>query len=95
MEYIMVGNQINNLTDNRGSQENHWPAASNWQTLSHNVVSSTPCLSGIQTHNSDDRNDCIGRCKYNYDINTAIMAQITKVGIVTSNTVFILLHLRG
>jgi hypothetical protein len=21
---------------------NHWPAASNWQTLSHNVVSSTP-----------------------------------------------------
>ena len=23
--------------------ENHWPAASHWQTLSHNVVSSTPC----------------------------------------------------
>ena len=22
--------------------ENHWPAASHWQTLSHNVVSSTP-----------------------------------------------------
>jgi len=28
--------------------ENHWPTASQWQTLSHNVVSSTPrhdCLS--------------------------------------------------
>ena len=22
--------------------ENHWPVASHWQTLSHNVVSSTP-----------------------------------------------------
>ena len=31
--------------------ENHRPAASHWQTLSHNVVSSTPHLSGIQTHN--------------------------------------------
>ena len=31
--------------------ENHRPVASHWQTLSHNVVSSTPCLSGIWTHN--------------------------------------------
>ena len=29
--------------------ENHHPAASYWQTLSHNV-SSTPRLSGVQTH---------------------------------------------
>ena len=36
--------------------ENHQPAASHRQTLSHNVVSSTPHLSGIQTHNaSGDR----------------------------------------
>ena len=36
--------------------ENHWPAASQWQTLSHNVVSSTSRLSGIQIHNaSGDR----------------------------------------
>ena len=36
--------------------ENHWPAASRWQTLSDNVVSSTPHLSRIQTHNvSGDR----------------------------------------
>ena len=26
-------------------------AESHWQTLSHNVVSSTPHLTGIQTHN--------------------------------------------
>jgi hypothetical protein len=31
--------------------ENHWPAASHWQTLSHNVVSSTSRLSRIRTHN--------------------------------------------
>jgi len=37
-------------------RENHWPVASHWQTLSHNVVSSTFCLGGIQTHNvSGDR----------------------------------------
>ena len=36
--------------------ENHRPVASHWQTFSHNVVSSTPCLSRIQTHNiSGDR----------------------------------------
>ena len=29
--------------------EYHRPATSHWQTLSHNVVSSTPCLSGIWT----------------------------------------------
>jgi hypothetical protein len=36
--------------------ENHRPAASHWQILSHNVVSSTPCQSRIQTHkDSGDR----------------------------------------
>jgi len=30
---------------------NHRPAASHWQTLSYNAVSSTPSLSGIRTHN--------------------------------------------
>ena len=33
------------------SGENHRPAASNWQTLSHNVVSSTLRLSEVRTHN--------------------------------------------
>jgi hypothetical protein len=32
-------------------KENHRPAASHWQTLSHNIVSSTPRLSEIRTHN--------------------------------------------
>ena len=36
--------------------ENHRPAASHFQILSHNVVSSTPRLSGVRTHNvSGDR----------------------------------------
>jgi hypothetical protein len=36
--------------------ENHRPAASHWQTLSHDVVSSMHRLSGIRTHNySGDR----------------------------------------
>ena len=30
-------------------RENHRPAVGHWQTLSHNVVSSTSCLSGIRT----------------------------------------------
>ena len=37
-------------------RENHRPALSHWQTLSRNVVSSTPRLSEIRTHNvSGDR----------------------------------------
>ena len=40
------------LVDESGvPRENHRPAASPWQTLSHNVVLSTPHLDGIQTHN--------------------------------------------
>ena len=36
--------------------ENHLPAASNWQTWSHNVVPSKPHLKGVWTHNvSGDR----------------------------------------
>jgi hypothetical protein len=36
--------------------ENHLPVASHWQTLSHNVISSAPRLSGVRTHNfSGDR----------------------------------------
>ena len=40
------------LVEETGLNEgNHWPVASRWHTLSHNVVSSTPRLSGIRTHN--------------------------------------------
>jgi len=31
--------------------ENHRPVASHWQSLSHNVVSSTPAINGGRTHN--------------------------------------------
>ena len=37
-------------------RENHRPTASHWQTLSHNIVSSTSRMSEIRTHNvSGDR----------------------------------------
>ena len=31
------------VEETRVSGENNWPVASQWQTLSHNVLSSTPC----------------------------------------------------
>ena len=47
--------------------ENHRPAASHWQTLSHNVVHLA--MSGIRIHN------IIGdRCKSNYHMITTMMA---------------------
>jgi hypothetical protein len=36
--------------------ESHRPVASHWQTSSHNVVSSTPQVSGIRAHVSGKRN---------------------------------------
>jgi hypothetical protein len=39
------------VEETRVPRENHWPVASHWQTLSHNVILSTPHLSGIWTHN--------------------------------------------
>ena len=41
--------------------ENHCHVASHPQTLSHNVVSSRPRLSGIQTHNVSGDRDCVHR----------------------------------
>ena len=51
--------------------ENHQPAASHWQTLSHNVVSSIPGLSRIQTNNGTD---CIGSYKSSYHAITTTKA---------------------
>ena len=51
------------------------PAASNWQTLSHNVVSSTPRLNRILTHNiSSDRQ---GSYKSNYHTITTMAFPIS------------------
>jgi hypothetical protein len=50
--------------------ENHRPVANRWQSLSHNVVSSTPRLSGFRTHNvggdSTLTNDLIKTCTTKY-----------------------------
>jgi hypothetical protein len=40
-------------------RENHWPVASHWQTLPHNVVSITHRLSGIRTHNFSGDRHCL------------------------------------
>jgi hypothetical protein len=48
-------------------RETHWPAASHWQTLSYDVVSSTPRLSGFElTILVVMGTDCIGSNKSNY-----------------------------
>jgi hypothetical protein len=41
------------------TEVNHWPVASHWQTLSHNVVSSTPRLSWIRPHNISGDRHCL------------------------------------
>jgi hypothetical protein len=47
--YILVVSFIGE--GNRSTGEKHRPVASHWQTLSHNVVSSTPCHERVRTHN--------------------------------------------
>ena len=58
--------------------ENHRPAASHWQTLSQNVVSSTPSLRGIRGFELTTLvvigTDCIGSCKPTYHSITTITA---------------------
>ena len=43
------------LEGTRVPDENHRPAVSDLQTLSHNVVSNTPHLSGVRTHNCTEQ----------------------------------------
>ena len=45
---------------------NHWPIASHRKFVSHNVVSGTPRLCGIRTHNFSGDRHCIGSYKSNY-----------------------------
>jgi ABC-type anion transport system duplicated permease subunit len=52
--------------ENRSTRKKHLPAASHWQSLSHNVVSSTSRLSGIRTLVVIGT-DCICSCKSNYN----------------------------
>ena len=55
--------------------EKHRPVASHWQILSLNVVSNTPCLSGIWTRSvSGDSTDCTGSYISNYHTITTTTA---------------------
>ena len=77
--------------------ENHQPVVSHWQTLSHNVVSSTLRLSGIRTHNVTDY---VGSCKFNYQLITTTMTphnitmaiEITCTCVVYIIALFVYLH---
>jgi hypothetical protein len=40
--FMVYNVTFNNISDTGGPGENHRPVASHWQTLSHNVESSTP-----------------------------------------------------
>jgi hypothetical protein len=55
------------VEETRVSGENHQPATSYWQTLSHKVVSITPCWRVVRIHNvSVIDTDTIGSYKSNY-----------------------------
>jgi hypothetical protein len=59
--------------------ENHRPVASHWQTLSRNVVSSTPRLSGIRTCNISEDRHWLHICSYKsnyYTITTTLSCSI-------------------
>jgi hypothetical protein len=52
--------------------ENHRPVTSNWQTVSHNDISSRHYMNGVRTHNLSG--DC---CKFNYHSITTTMDPIS------------------
>jgi hypothetical protein len=56
------------VKETRVPGENHRPAASHWQTLSHDVVSSTSRLTEIRSHNFRICIDYIGSGKSNYHL---------------------------
>ena len=73
--YIVVVSFIGGR--NQSAWKKHWPVASYWQTLSHNVVLNTP------RHDQDTNSqrvvigtDCIGTCKSYYYTITTMMALI-------------------
>jgi len=54
--YVILWRSVLLVEETGVPGENHQPVTSHWQTLSHNVASSTPHLSEVWTHNvSGDR----------------------------------------
>jgi len=84
--FMVFNTTFNNISDilwqsvllveeTRVPRENHRPAASHWQTLSHNVVSSTLTWVGFElTTLMVIGTDCTGSCKSNYHTITATVA---------------------
>ena len=73
------------VEETRASGKNHRPAASQWQSLSHNVVSSTPRRSSIRTTTLVMIGiDCIGSYKSNYHTIMATMAPKRQTVLSTS-----------
>jgi hypothetical protein len=62
MFQLYLGSQFYWWSNPENPGENHRPVESHSQTLSHIVVSSTPCLRGIRTYNVNGCTDCI--CSY-------------------------------
>ena len=53
---VISWQSVSLVEETRVPGENHRPVRRHWETLSHNVISSTPHLSGIRTLNvSSDR----------------------------------------
>ena len=80
------------VEETRVPTENHLPVASHWNFLSHNVVSSTPHLNVIRTHNVSGAlgTDCIGSYKSNYHTITTTTAPYILESLIQSDySVFI------
>ena len=71
------------VEETRVHGENHRPTTSHWQTLSHNVILSSPRLSGVRTHNvSGDRHYWTGNYKFTYHTITSTTVPLQKSELV-------------
>ena len=61
-------------------RENYRPVTSHWQTLSHNVVSSTPHPSGIRTHNYHIMLYQVHLCWVGFELTTLVVIGTDCIG---------------
>ena len=69
LQCTSISSQLVLLEETRVFGENHWPATSNWQTLSHLTISSLRTLVVIGI-------ECTGSCKSNYHTITTTTAPL-------------------